>query len=149
VVIAGVIEREDVLLFQVRNVVMLGITLVAYLSALYLLWWVLQRVKTLKVRPTGTAAPALRLVRHKRTLVGALVMVFVYFVWPTPWRHGSVGGMAYRLNPITRETEVFLGGRWRNAGNCGDMPESLRWRWRWLSGWPRDIRPARQDRQEG
>jgi hypothetical protein len=141
-VIASVVGPEDVLIFHLRNVVMLGITLAAYLSLLYLLWWSVQRVKA---RAIGSGPATVRF-RSPGLVLTAAVFVFVYFVWPTPWLYASLRGTPYRVNPITKETEVFM-DKWRDSGNCGSMPASLRWRWRWLSGWARDIRPGQQDRQ--
>ena len=46
------------------------------------------------------------------TLAIAVLLGFLYFVWPTPYRHIDASPMPQRQHRLTREVQVFSGERW-------------------------------------
>ena len=47
---------------------------------------------------------------RKKIILGVVIFLFLYFVWPTPYRFISTGGELYRVNRITGNAESVTGG---------------------------------------
>ena len=106
---------EEILIYQLRTLWMHSVPIIPLAAVLYLVWIALRTLRSSRSapRPTvGRAEPVLRV------LAGTIV--FLYYLWPTPWLYSTLGGTSYRFNVLTRQVQARFGdGVWRDGGACG------------------------------
>jgi hypothetical protein len=128
-------------LSQLRTASVVGVVLLLVLaSVLYLAWSAALHLAQRRRRRASNDPVKVASRRSRLLRVLAGMVVFAYFVWPTPWVYGVFGGSEYRGNWLTDEGQIFSGGRWRDVGNCSGTPLALRRRF--ISDWLTALRPG-------
>ena len=109
------LSPDEILINQLRTLWTHSVPIIPLAAVLYLVRTALRTLRSSMSdpRPAGGTAKTVR-----RVLAGTIV--FLYYLWPTPWLYSALGGTSYRFNVLTRQVQARFGdGVWRNGGVCG------------------------------